>query len=1296
MAAAPQTSGAAAAAQPVRGVAAPAVPAAAATAPARPPGAKLTKQGTSKLRVQQPVEPEVPQAPPGVRGGTHLSDLPPAAASCKVEGTGLSLAIVRQAASFTIDSRDAEGTPLHKGGAKFFVALRGSALVHSKVRDNDDGTYTCEYKPHTSGKFTVAVSLDGVALPGSPYALSVVQPRPDPSHCVLSGEGLLSAVAREPTTFSIEFVDVLGQMTHAEDVDVWVELLAKAPHYEAPPNLYGSRLEAAAGAQAATAAADGGEGEGAAVNASSLLADGGEGLNSGASYAKLDAGERQKHLQLWARRLAADRAIAAASAANAAKLAADSQAVVAAPITLNLVNEMSSDDHGVGFAFGGVDPGTLKAKGQLFKQHTVHYSIGRAGTYKLHVGLRQQSAPLPGSPFMLTIKPGVAYAPSTRLPARAVELIASDGPGSHAQSSPNRGTPSALANLTSGSSSASGSSPAFFGGGVGLEWYTMTLVAADKMGNHCIEGGANVTCESPDARLNTKCVDNSDGTYLLGWRSEIASTYALHVKIDGIHVIGSPTALTMLSTTPCVACCEISGVGLSRTTAGKPASIRVRLKDKFKNASAPRKEMTFGLAMLPSEVVVAKPEKKEKRQIGAPTLGARSKEAEASAEEASLMKAKLKDRFKDTDPSMAFEGTWVGNEYEIRYIAREAGDFELNVWAQLDKSAPRERLPGAPFVVHVTEARAHASGSLVEHDIGEKRTITAGEKVSLKVMLRDQYNNASNVGDEALTATLEAPDGATPLAFKPRYGAGEFEAMYETKLKGTHKICVKLAGVDVQGSPITFSVVPSQALASKSMLNVHTMEVPLLTHNPCNLLVQLVDRFGNTLEKGGARVDARALGAAAGTCTTEDRKDGTYLISFQVQAAGDYKVSVRLENKDELAPLTLNFVAGQPKPLAEAPAAAPAVAPKGGKGSKERSADKGAKPSSKALVPDTLASVALPPPSPAKPLLAAPAAGATVGDGAASSAGEGAAAPKPKREKGAALPAKKPPAKDGTGAAAKDETEAAEGANKSAVAAEGHGAASKVTASKVTESKVTASKVTEDAAAADATQATARTGAVHVGASTAPEGDDHASAGEGGRGKHLMPKKEKGGASPAKKAKDKEGGGKSARPKDKAAEDKEGGGKSARLKDKAEDNDKGLKSPLKTPKKQKSARFDPDTMDDAAAEKLKSAVATKAVPSAMPIAKKPPKAPMPKGVNGKDARASESASGLTQLPQAAALPPQPVSFEPLADARADGTLVDPPTAAEHEHSTETPAPKHKQKTDRGTADLRARIMSRGF
>ena len=46
-----------------------------------------------------------------------------------------------------------------------------------------------------------------------------------------------------------------------------------------------------------------------------------------------------------------------------------------------------------------VYPGTLHAKGELVKTHTVHYSIGAAGKYLMHIGLRQKSATLPGSPF---------------------------------------------------------------------------------------------------------------------------------------------------------------------------------------------------------------------------------------------------------------------------------------------------------------------------------------------------------------------------------------------------------------------------------------------------------------------------------------------------------------------------------------------------------------------------------------------------------------------------------------------------------------------------------------------------------------------------------------------------------------------------------------------------------------------------------------------------------------------------------------------------------------------------------
>ena len=67
----------------------------------------------------------------------------------------------------------------------------------------------------------------------------------------------------------------------------------------------------------------------------------------------------------------------------------------------------------VGFAFGGVHPGKLHAHGRVVDAHKVYYSIGMVGRYELHVGLRGQSIPLPGSPFQLQVRPGPASAGSS-------------------------------------------------------------------------------------------------------------------------------------------------------------------------------------------------------------------------------------------------------------------------------------------------------------------------------------------------------------------------------------------------------------------------------------------------------------------------------------------------------------------------------------------------------------------------------------------------------------------------------------------------------------------------------------------------------------------------------------------------------------------------------------------------------------------------------------------------------------------------------------------------------------------
>ena len=88
--------------------------------------------------------------------------------------------------------------------------------------------------------------------------------------------------------------------------------------------------------------------------------------------------------------------------------------------------------------------------------HTVHYSVGLAGRYRLHVGLRQQRVPLPGSPFRLEVLPGGAYAASTRIAStsRALHGVADEE-----------------------------------------MQFGLLLTICDMLGNRCTTGGAKVTME---------------------------------------------------------------------------------------------------------------------------------------------------------------------------------------------------------------------------------------------------------------------------------------------------------------------------------------------------------------------------------------------------------------------------------------------------------------------------------------------------------------------------------------------------------------------------------------------------------------------------------------------------------------------------------------------------------------------------------------------------------------------------------------------------------------------------------
>jgi len=514
---------------------------------------------------------------------------------------------------------------------------------------------------------------------------------------------------------------------------------------------------------------------------------------------------------------------------------------VANAVGPSFAHEMAADPRNIAFAFGGIHPGTLHAAGKIVKQHGVKYTIGAAGKYKLHVGLRQQAIALPNSPFDLYVSPSNAHAPSTSLPQESLPLK----------------------------------------GVVGENWSCeCVLQAADRMGNRCTDGGAPIVIDAEGDSITAACEDNENGTYTLKWRGKVSGVFKTQVKIDGAHVIGSPTNIRMFAGPPDVPKCEINGGGLKTALAGQAAAVQITCKDRFGNPlstdSLSGNALSFGLALM--------------------TLSAENR------------------LLKDTVSSMTFDGNLKGNVYEISYTAKEAGDFELHVWCDPDGSGGRQWLTGSPFGVRVSGIAPSNSGS----DVGgvdqlKQRTIIAGEDVMLKPQLRDQYGNASAAQVDKITgkSTFEGfitmPDGSTDeLELRQLKGLGGYEVSREVTMKGSHRMHFLLNGIDIMNSPVEFEVQPDKALGSKSRL--YPPNEPPIINQKCELLLEAIDKFGNKLDRGGSRVDARANGPGVSACVPEDRGDGTYIVEFSAAVVGETRVIVRLDNV-EMAPLRLVFVA---------------------------------------------------------------------------------------------------------------------------------------------------------------------------------------------------------------------------------------------------------------------------------------------------------------------------------------------------------------------------------------------------
>lgn len=356
------------------------------------------------------------------------------------------------------------------------------------------------------------------------------------------------------------------------------------------------------------------------------LAANGESLVSKRT-AQLPPHMRQQHLQHWTRRVALDSERERTRALERDRNTEDETARSpgrspgrniphsrSPPTTTAYSSEIASDPKGVGFAYGGLYPGRLHAKGRLIDQHEVRFSVAKVGKYLLYVSLhghqparstnRSSSGEshIPGSPFMLVVSPGRAHPLSTKLelakkPLRGVLITEDKGKEDKA--------------------TASADPP---------RWQcSLNLVTRDKMGNACDSGGADVTCgfllspaavmeeastmhsgpenasgthqasgntanatlrkSAPVKRLEdeSSCTDNGDGTYSLRWATGRVGMLNIFVKIDGLHVMGSPASLLNVAPRP------VAVVSAPAAAAAKPDP-KARLRSRRQIAEAPAAE----------------------------------------------------------------------------------------------------------------------------------------------------------------------------------------------------------------------------------------------------------------------------------------------------------------------------------------------------------------------------------------------------------------------------------------------------------------------------------------------------------------------------------------------------------------------------------------------------------------------------------------------------------------------------------------------------------------------------------
>lgn len=109
---------------------------------------------------------------------------------------------------FTLNTNDAYGNRVSSPGAVISVTYNGTGPAASpQPCGSCNGAYTVQYQSSVQGVFQMTVTVNNIAIKGSPFIVAFSSGAVSPFHCTVQGDGVAGGVAGSPITFIVQLRD---------------------------------------------------------------------------------------------------------------------------------------------------------------------------------------------------------------------------------------------------------------------------------------------------------------------------------------------------------------------------------------------------------------------------------------------------------------------------------------------------------------------------------------------------------------------------------------------------------------------------------------------------------------------------------------------------------------------------------------------------------------------------------------------------------------------------------------------------------------------------------------------------------------------------------------------------------------------------------------------------------------------------------------------------------------------------------------------------------------------------------